>query len=157
MAANDYTTEAQAEALATSINNSLGVANTERGDLAALNTTAKDSLVAAINENSTNAGVAIDDTTASGTTTYSGSKIDADIAAARASLVDSSPEMLDTLNELSAALGDDANFAATTSTAIGNRIRYDEAQTLSAPQQTQAQSNIGIVASSVDLAGLITN
>jgi len=39
-----------------------------------------------------------------------------------AALVDSSPTTLDTLNELAAALGDDPNFAATTSTALGNRV-----------------------------------
>lgn len=36
-----------------------------------------------------------------------------------ASLVDSSPTTLDTLNELAAALGDDPNFATSTATAIG--------------------------------------
>jgi len=44
-------------------------------------------------------------------TTY----VDAQIAA----IVDSAPETLDTLNELAAALGDDANFATTTATQIG--------------------------------------
>lgn len=39
-----------------------------------------------------------------------------------AALVDSTPTTLDTLNELAAALGDDPNFAATTSTALGNRV-----------------------------------
>ena len=39
-----------------------------------------------------------------------------------AALVDSSPTTLDTLNELAAALGDDPNFATTTSTALGNRV-----------------------------------
>lgn len=37
-----------------------------------------------------------------------------------ASLVDSAPETLDTLNELAAALGDDPNFATTVATQIGN-------------------------------------
>ena len=37
-----------------------------------------------------------------------------------ASLVDSSPSALDTLNELATALGNDPNFATTVSTAIGN-------------------------------------
>ena len=37
-----------------------------------------------------------------------------------ADLVDSSPETLNTLNELAAALGDDPNFATTISTQIGN-------------------------------------
>ena len=38
-----------------------------------------------------------------------------------AALVDSAPETLDTLNELSAALGDDPNFAATIATSLGNK------------------------------------
>ena len=36
-----------------------------------------------------------------------------------ASLVDSAPGTLNTLNELAAALGDDASFSTTTSTALG--------------------------------------
>ena len=43
---------------------------------------------------------------------------DAAIAAAIASLVDSSPGTLDTLNELAAALGDDPNFATTVTNSI---------------------------------------
>lgn len=38
-----------------------------------------------------------------------------------ASLVDSAPETLDTLNELAAALGDDPNFATTVATNIGKK------------------------------------
>jgi hypothetical protein len=37
-------------------------------------------------------------------------------------LVDSAPETLNTLNELAAALGDDANYAATISTSLGNKL-----------------------------------
>ena len=39
-----------------------------------------------------------------------------------ANLVASAPTTLDTLNELAAALGDDANYAATTATAIGTKL-----------------------------------
>jgi len=39
-----------------------------------------------------------------------------------ANLVDSAPGTLDTLNELAAALGDDANFASTVSTSIGGKV-----------------------------------
>ena len=46
----------------------------------------------------------------------------ASVATAVAGIVDSAPATLDTLNELATALGDDANFAATTTTAIGNKI-----------------------------------
>lgn len=39
-----------------------------------------------------------------------------------AALVDSSPDTLNTLNELAAALGDDPNFATTVATQIGNKV-----------------------------------
>jgi len=42
-----------------------------------------------------------------------------DITTAISNLVDSAPTTLDTLNELAAALGDDANYASTISTALG--------------------------------------
>jgi hypothetical protein len=44
------------------------------------------------------------------------------IAEAIASLVDSSPAALDTLNELATALGNDPNFATTMATALGNKL-----------------------------------
>jgi len=40
-------------------------------------------------------------------------------------LVDSAPAALDTLNELAAALGDDANFATTVTTSIGTKWTQD--------------------------------
>ena len=40
-------------------------------------------------------------------------------------LIDSSPAALDTLNELAAAIGDDANFATTINTALTNRVNID--------------------------------
>ena len=43
------------------------------------------------------------------------------VSTAISNLVDSAPETLDTLNELAAALGDDANFSATMTTALGNK------------------------------------
>jgi hypothetical protein len=42
-----------------------------------------------------------------------------------ADLVSSAPETLDTLNELAAALGDDANYATTITTALGNKAPTD--------------------------------
>ncbi len=42
----------------------------------------------------------------------------ADVTAAVAAVVDAAPGTLDTLNELAAALGDDANFASTVTTAL---------------------------------------
>lgn len=53
------------------------------------------------------------------------------------------PAALDTLDELAAALGDDANFGSTITTALGNRVRVDTAtQGLTATQQANARTNI---------------
>lgn len=71
-------------------------------------------------------------------------------------IVGSAPAALDTLAELAAALGGDANFSATVTTALSNRVRVDAAQSLTAPQQVQARSNIGAVAAS-DIGDVSTN
>ena len=69
-----------------------------------------------------------------------------------AGVVDSAPAALDTLNELAAALGDDANFSTTTSTALGNRLRVDTAsQGLTGTQQANAITNLGITATKAEL------
>lgn len=44
------------------------------------------------------------------------------VATQIANLVDTAPSTLNTLNELAAALGDDANFATTVTTALGNKV-----------------------------------
>lgn len=44
------------------------------------------------------------------------------VAAAIAALINSAPGVLDTLDEIAAALGDDANFAATMTTALGTKL-----------------------------------
>ena len=67
--------------------------------------------------------------------------VDAEVAG----VVDSAPSALNTLNELAAALGDDANFATTTSSALGNRLRIDvNNQGLTSTQKTNAATNLGL-------------
>lgn len=66
----------------------------------------------------------------------------ADVAAAVASLVDASPATLDTLNELAAALGDDANFAATMTAALGGKQPADATLTALAGLATVADRMI---------------
>jgi hypothetical protein len=61
----------------------------------------------------------IGDVTVDGT---GGNTVTDRIASAVSNLVDSSPETLDTLNELAAALGDDPNFATTVSNSIGEKV-----------------------------------
>jgi hypothetical protein len=128
--------------------------NGNAADLSALTTTAKGNLVLAVNELKSaidalvaGGGAAINDATTTTTTTWSSSKIATEIgdeiATALAALTSGAPGALDTLDELAAALGDDANFASTITTALGNRVRVDAAQSLTTPQQVQARSNIG--------------
>jgi len=60
-------------------------------------------------------------------------------------LVAGAPGLLDTLDELAAALGDDANFATTTATSLGNRLRIDTAaQGLNSTQQGNGRTNLGL-------------
>src|SRR6056300_1004634 len=51
--------------------------------------------------------------------------VDTEITSAVATVIDSSPAALDTLNELAAALGDDPNFSATITTTIGTKLPKD--------------------------------
>jgi len=46
------------------------------------------------------------------------------VADSVANLVDSAPATLDTLNEIAAALGDDANYAASVTTSLGEKLPY---------------------------------
>jgi hypothetical protein len=67
------------------------------------------------------------------------------VTTAVSNLVDSSPAALNTLNELAAALGDDASFSTTMSTALGNRLRIDvNNQSLSSTELTNARTNLGL-------------
>ena len=65
-----------------------------------------------------------------------------------AGIVNSAPATLDTLNELAKALGNDANFSATVSTQIGNKVDKVSGKGLSTNDFTTAEKN--------KLAGLST-
>jgi hypothetical protein len=123
--------------------------NGNNSSLSALTTTATSNLVAAINE--LHAAVvsagSINDATTSSSTTWSSTKTSAEIAAAVAALVAAAPAALDTLVELSAALGGDANFATTIATALGLRVRVDAVQSFTDPQQVQGRANLAAAGS----------
>lgn len=123
------------------------------GTLTSLTTTAKLDLVSAINEvnakpSGGGGGAAIADGSTSPTTVWSSTKTSTAIADARAAvkteiLGAGVPAALDTLDELAAALADDAAFSATMTTALGNRVRVDTAaQGLTSTQQSNARTNI---------------
>jgi hypothetical protein len=58
-----------------------------------------------------------------------------------AALVDSAPSALNTLNELAAALGDDANYASTITTALGTKANTSSLGTLASVSPTGTPDN----------------
>lgn len=74
-----------------------------------------------------------------------------------ANLVATAPTTLDTLNEIAAALGDDPNFSATITAALGNRLRVDAAQGLSGGQQAQGRSNLALGTAATLNVGVTAN
>lgn len=130
------------------------------GDKASLTTTDKSSLVAAVNElkSAIAAAAGILDTATTGDTahTWSANKIIAEINAARAAILNGAPAAYDTLLEISNALAADDSDIAGLLTAVGNRVRFDAAQTLDATQKAQAIANIGAV-SAADVGDVATN
>lgn len=68
-------------------------------------------------------------------------------------VVDGSPEALDTLNELAAALGDDANFSATVTAALAARLKLDGSTPMTGPLNLGGQ-DIQNVANMVGMVGL---
>jgi len=119
------------------------------GTLSALTTTDKSSLVAAINELKTAVitSVAIDDLTIGTASTYSSSKIVTLLDALKADLLSGADPAFDTLLELQQALQNDQTGIAALTASIDKRVRFDAAQALTVPEQTQARDNIGAVAS----------
>lgn len=147
------TMETRLIALAQAIGADVKSLRAAQGDLTSLSTTAKGSLVAAINEVVAlvgAGGVQINDAAGNGDTgvTWSADKIFDSIELAKQAVKDSilggAGAALDTLKELADALNNDPNFAATIATQISNRVRYDAAQTLTTAQRLQACQNIGI-------------
>lgn len=129
--------------------------NGNAAGLNALTTTAKDNLVNAINEvkalastAASNSGAHINDAATTSTTdTYSIDKIHSELtatsAALKADILGGAGAAYDTLQELKALLDGEAADITSLTNAIGNRVRFDAAQALTAPQQAQARANIG--------------
>lgn len=139
------------------------ITGSSTGTLATLTTTDKSSLVAAVNEVKAGATTSPDSSTtvkglietatlaevATGTDTVravTSEGVRQERIALKAEILGSSvPAALDTLDELAAALADDASYAATITTALGNRVRVDTAaQGLDSTQQGNARTNIGV-------------
>lgn len=194
-----------ATAVATKIKETRTLVNGNAADLSLLTTTTKTNLVAAISEvhdeldSVAGSASGINDATASGSTTWSSTKITTELAgkadtshthstaqvtgldaalAGKAAtshthtasnitdftaevdervqlVVGAAPANLDTLQELAAALTDNDSDIAGITTALSNRVRVDDTQSLTGTQQGQARTNIA-AASQADLDALVT-
>lgn len=142
--------------------------NGNAADNSALITTSKTNLVAAINEVKAQAnslaasgGATINDASSDSTTqTYSITKIVTSIAEARAAvkaeILGGAGAAFDTLKELEDLLTTSGSDLAALTTAMGNRLRFDAAQALTAPQKAQVNANAGSAALA-DTGNLDTN
>lgn len=107
---------------------------------------ATDSILESINKldgniNAIDLTALINDAATAANTTWSSTKIDAEIVQAITDLQNGAGAAYDTLVELQTEIeGNDTDLAALL-TAVGFRLRFDAAQTLTAPQLVQVQAN----------------
>lgn len=90
----------------------------------------------------------INDAATATTTTWSSSAITAEIGERIDALINGAPGTADTLAELNNLITTNADAVTAINTALANRVRWDAAQSLTAPQQAQARTNIGAAAAS---------
>ena len=146
------TTEAEIKLFATEVGTQLKGLRTLMGLLSSLTTVEKTNLVAAINEvnaKTAGAGAQIDDVTARTTTVYSSSRTEARItevtAALKTDILGGAGPTVDTLKEIADILATSGSDVAALTTALSKRVRFDAAQTLTAPEKAQVNANIGSV------------
>ena len=155
------TLQANLAAFAAAVGGDIGQLVKNQGDLTALTTTAKTSLVVALNELQTGlaaqaAKTIIDDTKFGLTTTYSSDKLTAMVTQVKNDIIGGAPSAWDTLKEIADFIAADQTASASMLAAISNRVRFDAEQTLTAAQQLQACTNIGIGDPTVDLVAAYT-
>lgn len=141
----------QIQNLATQVGTDVKLLIANQGNLSALTTTQKASLVLAINE--LNAALAqidkniIDDAQTIATKTWSSNKILSEITTkcneVKTALLGGAGEAFDTLKELADLIEDNKELIESLQELAGAHIRYDAAQELSPEQKSQARSNIG--------------
>ena len=113
------------------------------GNIANLSTTDKSSLVAAINELKAEVllATAIDDNHIDTSTTYSSNKIVSLLDALKADILGGADAAYDTLVEIQQLLQNGTTGLDALLAAVNLRVRFDEAQTLTAAEQLQARTN----------------
>lgn len=152
--------------LAQAIGADISSINTRIGAVSALTTTEKSNLVGALNEvrslllsvqSTANSKATINDASASSGSTYSSSKIESYVTGVIADLVDGAPATFDTLKEIADYIQSDQSAMGALTSAINNRVRFDAAQSLTAPQQAQACANIGVGDPATDFVASYTS
>lgn len=132
----------------------------KQGDITALTTTAKDSLVASINELVTSISsiktdiqnkTQIDDTKTGTTNVWSASKTSTEIQNAATNLkndlLGGAGTAYDTLKELADLIDENKDAITALQALAAGHVKFDAAQELTTAQQTQARTNIGAAAS----------
>ena len=144
------TLSAQISALATQIGSDIKTLIAHDGDLSALTTQQKASLVLALNELKAGLtavegklGAQIDDSSSGTDKTWSASKINSAITAAVNALINGAPETLDTIKEVADAITANKDAISAIQAVAAGHVKYDGAQDLTAEQKTQARTNIG--------------
>lgn len=144
------TLSAQISALATQIGSDIKTLIAHDGDLSALTTQQKASLVLALNELKAGLtavegklGAQIDDSSSGTDKTWSASKINSAITAAVNALINGAPETLDTIKEVADAITANKDAISAIQAVAAGHVKYDGAHDLTAEQKTQARTNIG--------------
>ena len=119
--------------------------NTKTGALANLTTADKSNLVAAINELKTMVANGIDDASITLTSTYSSSKIVSLLDALKTEILGGADAAYDTLVEIQQYLQNNTSGLDALLAAVNTRVRFDAAQTLTAPEQQQARTNNAVL------------
>lgn len=119
--------------------------------------TANEQAIAAIQAQLVGGVAHIDDSQVSASSTYSSQKISSEITAAKQAVKDEilggAGAAYDTLKELADLIDENKDAIDALEQIANNHVRYDQKQTLTDEQKTQARSNIG-AASATDLTAL---
>lgn len=137
--------QTQIQSLVIRLSDEFKVVHAKIGNLGTLSTSDRSSLTAAINElkNAIATGSSIDDSQVSTASSWSSSKIVERLDALKTEILGGADAAYDTLLEIQEALTGNAGAVEALLTAVNVRVRYDEAQTLTVTEQTQACANIG--------------
>jgi hypothetical protein len=115
----------------------INAAIAKTGDLTTLTTTAKNSIVAALNELKTGL-------TAVSSSAVDSAYVDQKVAEAITGLEDNAPEVLNTIGEISTALKNDPEIVNTILAALAKRVRVDAVQSFTVAEMDQGCKNLGI-------------